>query len=203
MKKLRIHSKKVHNITVYKEECKICDRKFAGPQSLQKHISTFHCDMPYSCNNCDAAFAHKRKLDRHKASIHGEKKPYVCKICDTLYLDKQCLQKHIKTAHADILPLNFGVAAINELIKTDAPVEIKCEICCLVFESNGKLKEHQNEKHKSGKQICCHYCDWKASEKQQAKPFIPSTIKNICLCFGTSKKREILMPELTGFFHNF
>ena len=66
--------------------------------------------------------------------VHGEKKPYVCRICDTLYLDRQCLQKHIKTAHADILPINFGVAAINELIKTDAPVEIKCEICCLVFE---------------------------------------------------------------------
>ena len=181
MKKLRVHSKKVHNKPIYKEVCKICDRKFTEKQSLQKHISTFHGDMPYSCHNCDAAFAHKRKLNRHLASVHEEKKPYVCRICDTIYLDKQCLQKHIKTAHANILPLNFGVGAINELIKTDAIVEVKCEICCLDFKSNGKLKEHQNEIHKSGKQICCTYCDWKASEKQQAKPYIPSTIKNICL----------------------
>ena len=86
------------------------------------------------------------------------------------------MQKHIRTTHANILPPNFKISAINELIKTDAKLEVKCEICCLDFESNGKLREH-NEKHKSGKQICCTYCDWKASEKQQAKPYIPSTMK--------------------------
>ena len=180
MKKLRVHSKKVHNKTIYKEVCKICDRKFTEKQSLQKHISTFHGDMPYSCDNCDAAFANKNKLKRHIASIHEEKMPYVCKICDTNCAVKQNLQKHIKTAHANILPLNFGVDAINELmIKTDVLVQVKCEICFLDFKSNSKLKQHQNEKHKSGKQICCSYCDWKASEKQQAKLYIPSTVNTV------------------------
>ena len=94
-------------------------------------IGTFNQTLPEACKNCDASFAHKRKLDRHKASVHGEKKPYVCRICDTIYLDKQCLQKHIRTTHANILPPNFKISAINELIKTDATVEIKCEICRL------------------------------------------------------------------------
>ena len=182
MKKLRIHSKKVHNKTIYQEVCKICDRKFAEKQTLQKHISTFHGEMPYSCENCDASFANKNKLNRHLASVHEEKKPYVCKICDTIYAEKQNLKKHIKTVHSDILPLNFGKDAINELIKTGAIVEVKCEICFLDFKSNSKLlKQHQNEKHKSGKQICCSYCDWRASEKQQANLYILSAIKNILI----------------------
>jgi hypothetical protein len=191
------------------EICNICNKAFSKQHKLkkhidivhekvQKHISTFHGDMPYSCDNCDAAFANKSKLNRHIASVHEEKKPYVCKICDTIFAVKQNLKKHIKTTHANILPLNFGVDAINELIKTDAIVEVKCEICCLDFKSNGKLKEHQNEKHKSGKQICCTYCDWKASEKQQAKSYIPSTIRKYMLMLWHMK--ENFKAKIDSFF---
>ena len=59
-------------------------------------------------------------MNGHIASVHEGKKPYMCKICDTKFAAKQGLQKHISTVHAGILPLNFGMDAVNELINADA-----------------------------------------------------------------------------------
>ena len=165
-------------------KCPTCGGGFSHKFLLKNHIDAVHeGKKPYGCDkpNCGATFAKNSALKQHIASVHEGRKPYVCKICDAKYSAKSGLKKHISTTHADILPLNFGIDAINELINADA-VEIpkklklkkhKCDICELVFNHRSHLNKHVSTVHEVNK--VCELCFIDCKSRKELKEHI---IKN-------------------------
>jgi len=165
-------------------KCPTCGGGFSHKFLLKNHIDAVHeGKKPYACDksNCGATFAKNSALKQHIASVHEGRKPYVCKICDAKYSAKSGLKKHISTTHADVLPLNFGIDAINELINADA-VEIpkklklkkhKCDICELVFNHRSHLNKHVSTVHEVNK--VCELCFIDCKSRKELKEHI---IKN-------------------------
>merc|ERR1719266_1290397 len=171
---LKRHIASVHDKTK-PHKCPTCGGGFSSKQHMRTHIATVHeGKKPYACGQCGASFAHKGNLNGHIASVHEGKKPYVCKICDTKFAAKQGLQKHISTVHAEILPLNFGIDAVNDLISADAleiPKELKvkrfkCDFCEASFTQRSDLKRHIATAHEGIKPYQCDICGNSFTSKQ-------------------------------------
>ena len=176
---------KRHIVSVHDEtkphKCPTCGGGFSQKFLLKNHIDAVHEGIkPYACDkpNCGASFAKNSALKQHIASVHEGRKPYVCKICDAKYSAKSGLRKHISTIHADILPLNFGVDAINEMINDDA-VEIpkklklkkhKCGFCEMVFDHRSHLKKHISTVHEV--KVACEICFLDCKSSKQLKEHI-------------------------------
>jgi hypothetical protein len=93
--------------------CKICQRVFATPRTLKKHLFV-HNDVPrYECKECHKKFRSHTGMKQHTLLQHGQtkvvdgneiyvavpKQQETCAICCKTFVSKNSLQKHIKTLH--------------------------------------------------------------------------------------------------------
>ncbi|XP_067951190.1 histone-lysine N-methyltransferase MECOM-like [Watersipora subatra] len=114
--------------------CENCDRVFADPSNLQRHIRTAHVGARcHACPECGKTFATSSGLKQHQ-HIHSSVKPFQCEVCMKAYTQFSNLCRH-KRMHADCRQ------------------QIKCKDCGQAFSTVTSLSKHQrfcDESNRSG-----------------------------------------------------
>ena len=62
-------------------ECDVCEKVFAKPSDLTRHMRTHTKEKPYECEVCEKRFALAGTLQNHMR-IHTNEKPYECDVCE-------------------------------------------------------------------------------------------------------------------------
>merc|ERR1712000_787314 len=67
-------SSKVSSSTQKKHKCKVCDKRFTRPSSLQTHMYSHTGEKPFACDveGCGRHFSVVSNLRRHKKVHRGE-----------------------------------------------------------------------------------------------------------------------------------
>lgn len=70
-------SSKMSSNTQKKHKCKVCDKRFTRPSSLQTHMYSHTGEKPYACDmeGCGRHFSVVSNLRRHKKVHKGEHEP--------------------------------------------------------------------------------------------------------------------------------
>ncbi|KAA0703564.1 Zinc finger protein 236 [Triplophysa tibetana] len=79
-------------------KCSNCDKAFAKPSQLERHIRTHTGERPFKCSLCDKAFNQKSALHVHRVKHTGEK-PYRCEVCTIGFTQKSNMKLHMKRSH--------------------------------------------------------------------------------------------------------
>ena len=96
-----VHEEKFETKTASSRyECKDCDKTYANPESLRRHLKKNHLEREtldeYSCFQCKKKFQFKEDLTCHMR-IHQKKVD--CNICDAKFTRSDNLLKHIRKMH--------------------------------------------------------------------------------------------------------
>ncbi|WP_341963864.1 C2H2-type zinc finger protein [Pseudomonas sp. RC10] len=73
--------------------CENCEKSFATPSLLQRHLRTHTGEKPYRCEVCEKSFSLLYLLQRHQQSHTGEK-PHRCDICEQSFSQSAHLLRH-------------------------------------------------------------------------------------------------------------
>ncbi|KAI4893818.1 hypothetical protein NFI96_014917 [Prochilodus magdalenae] len=79
-------------------KCASCDKAFAKPSQLERHVRTHTGERPFKCLQCDKAFNQKSALQVHTVKHTGEK-PYKCEVCTISFTQKSNMKLHMKRSH--------------------------------------------------------------------------------------------------------
>lgn len=139
--------------------CPYCSKSFTRNSSAKVHINTSCTNSgkktpDYKCDvmECTAVFTTKSDLSRHKRNVH-ENKTYICKFCNTILKRGDNVKRHENSAEC-----KKRAAIRNNVTESDSPEtgrnpNIKCQNCCIEFDSNVDLINHiKNICHFKGKE---------------------------------------------------
>ena len=79
-------------------QCRMCGKRLATLQSLQKHEDRHRGIYPYHCHICGKGFSSRFNMRGHM-SAHTNVREYRCQLCAAEYVYKQALQKHMEKVH--------------------------------------------------------------------------------------------------------
>ena len=98
--------------------CTVCDKKFAKPSQLVRHMRVHTGERPFACLMCRKSFNQKNALQVRRAGprslyspplhmqIHMKKhtgeRPHVCPFCQYAFSQKGNLKTHIQRSHAEL-----------------------------------------------------------------------------------------------------
>ena len=147
----------LHAIESIKDEtnvlCKFCDFTGTTITNLIQHHKESHEDKPppfYKCDFCDFCHEKNKTVKKHSTMKHGKKfYAYKCQTCNKQMANFKSFKDHMKSRCK---------TKKDSSIKVENPT---CEICSIEFSNKQTYKKHNLEKHQSGKQKCCSYCDYK------------------------------------------
>ena len=82
--------------------CSICNKAFAGTDSLSRHLHRIHMQHSITCHTpgCLKTFAFMTDLREHLRS-HSNKRAYPCTDCDKGFKYQSCLYRHAKKKHPE------------------------------------------------------------------------------------------------------
>ncbi|XP_043202791.1 zinc finger protein 236-like [Amphibalanus amphitrite] len=79
--------------------CKLCEKTFAKPGLLTRHMLIHTGERPFKCEQCDRAFNQKNALKVHIESKHGKLRPHQCQLCRLSFAQKGNLRNHVRRVH--------------------------------------------------------------------------------------------------------
>ena len=118
-------------------KCLQCNKSFAGPSSLSRHIKTHSNEKPFACIQCNKVFSRLSSLKRHENS-HSEEKPFKCQVCGWSFIQNSDLKIHERT-HTGEKPF-------------------PCDRCERAFGCKKRLKAHYRM-HTGEKPYKCPQCE--------------------------------------------
>ncbi len=124
MNPIKIDSKKDET-----KRCKICLKRFSGPNKLKIHMDAVHKKLkPFQCSFCQSPFALKAHLKSHVDVVHNKLKPVSCKMCSRTFASHSHLKQHAVKVHKNARPF-------------------ECSSCSETFPRNSDLKQHFEQAH--------------------------------------------------------
>ena len=79
-------------------ECDVCEKVFAKPSDLTRHMRTHTKEKPYECDVCEKRFTLAGNLQTHMRA-HTKEKPYECDVCEKLFRTSSHLKRHVRNVH--------------------------------------------------------------------------------------------------------
>ena len=84
------------------KSCNICNKKFAKPSQLVRHMRVHTGERPFACLLCKKSFNQKNSLQTHMKKHTGER-PHVCRFCKYAFTQKGNLKTHIMRNHSTMI----------------------------------------------------------------------------------------------------
>ena len=135
--------------------CKFCEFTGTTISNIIQHHKELHADkIPpfYKCDHCVFYSEKNKTVKKHSTKKHGKKfLAYKCRACGKKTANFKNFTDHLNSHNC-----NTETKKSSNAEKAET-----CEICSIEFTSKLHYKKHNLEKHQSGKQKCCSYCDYK------------------------------------------
>ena len=140
--------------------CEECGRAFSDELALSKHKRVHDIDKKYPCekNPCQKVFADPHSLKRHIMHVHDQKKTHKCELCNLMFVFKSHLDDHMKR-HTGEKPhrcsicgkgfIQVGTRNRHEKQHKGgkAGEPYKCAICMNIFWFKEELRSHFYSMH--------------------------------------------------------
>ncbi|XP_055546995.1 zinc finger protein 436-like isoform X2 [Wyeomyia smithii] len=123
------HLELTHATGCCKFQCEFCDQGFNDRNHFVQHRRVHTGEKPHSCNICGKSFAQKSHAKQHVQCHAGKKMRFGCDICGKMFRLKLHLETHLRI-HSGERPY-------------------KCDICNKEYASNGTLRYHLENHHRS------------------------------------------------------
>lgn len=89
-----------HRVRHTPYKCTFCEKMFAKPSLLERHMRIHTGERPYACDMCPKTFNQKNALQMHMTKHTGEK-PHRCEYCNKVFSQKGNLKVHKKRNHSE------------------------------------------------------------------------------------------------------
>ena len=93
--------------------CKECQKCFASPLILRRHIESVHKGMTYTCTLCSKVYTTLAAMKRHQRT-HSQKKDHKCDICHKEFSRQEHILRHKKSCTAKTFKLFKPSKPTNE-----------------------------------------------------------------------------------------
>ena len=189
-------------------QCGICDKSFAGTQTLNMHMKSVHVKIKFQCYICALKTARFVDLELHLRNVHKENLKvrlpeltnalkHQCDVCHKSFPNERYLRLHNMRVHegkgqpddCNICGKSFTsggkksrhIKSVHEKIK-----RFQCGTCKKCFVSKSTLKVHVEAVHEKIK-YDCHICKRSISRLKDLnschhKYFHPDTRGTRCIC---------------------
>ena len=152
---LRKHLYQLHNITVPKNKCLICDRECEDERGFRSHMANGHVGLKIKCNGsfCGKLFDSDEEYQIHFLEKHEKADKYTCHLCGKVFGTNQ---RAFFNRHVDS----------HNLVGKQKP-EFECKQCSKAFFFEIDLRIHlTSTTHGGGRTYPCSTCDYKAYSKR-------------------------------------
>ncbi|CAL8091793.1 unnamed protein product [Calicophoron daubneyi] len=136
--------------------CEHCNRSYARPYSLQRHLIQMHIgEYRFCCGYCEFRTNDRSGYDEHLAR-HFQVKQYTCEFCDARFTVKRELNDHVAFKHT--VERKFDCRVCGLAFKTAGTLSrhrkihgqqklFECSICGIKFTRGSNLKRHMGRLH--------------------------------------------------------
>ncbi|KAH3727517.1 zinc finger protein 271-like [Dreissena polymorpha] len=162
-----VQHQKIHQNRGRQFKCPECPASYSYKCHLTRHLMIHTGDKPYKCKFCGKAFNRNAHLVRHrKIHLEGEKE-FKCHQCGFAFYEKSDLQRHIRSHEGnrpykcDFCPQTFVwkrylYKHLISLHKEEG--KVFCQKCCIAFDSNEELAQHEASHDKKALTHSCSVC---------------------------------------------
>lgn len=156
LSELQLHHKNIHLLNLY--TCPNCPETFKSPYFRRVHLANVHGkeELKFPCPHCPKVYPQESIMSRHMRRVHLKEKNVECKVCGDKFFGAYDLKLHMikhngeKRFVCSDCGKKFAKQSnltTHSLTHTADIAGFVCEICQDGFNTQGKLKEHIQNKH--------------------------------------------------------
>ncbi|XP_075167037.1 zinc finger protein 711-like [Haematobia irritans] len=163
-----------HRVREKQYVCEICNKAFARKHNLRDHMQVHLSDSEkqFPCEHCGKRYGNKRSLDGHIKCVHWQINALVCDICGEKMRKRSILERHLLQHQGAPLP-TFSCEICGLKVSSEKGLrkhksiqhpeggkrDYPCNLCPKISPTLTALKKHIRDKHTSGYDFKCSFCE--------------------------------------------